>query len=310
MSPSHGPTFLIAGAARSGTTAIAEALRRHPEVFVTEPKEPHFLALGDRPLRFRGPGDAETINRLAVTDADSYRQLFRDAGDAVARGEGSVSTMYYADRAVERIQRHAPDARIVVVLREPADRAFSAFQYLRARGFEPEDDFEVSLDDEARRIADDWHHLWHYVAMGAYGAQLVTLVDGLGPGRLAVAFFDDHVLDRAGFLARIHQAIGVAPRPSDADDDRVNASGVPRSALVQALVRLPTRHPRLRAVGRRVVPYRAWHRLRAANLEPASVPPEARERIRAELAADRLVLRRVLGDPRVTVLGDPPAWTA
>ena len=73
MTPGTVPTFLVIGAARSGTTGLVEGLRTHPQVFVTDPKEPHYFALHRIGARFTAPGDDHTINRVAVTDRDPAR---------------------------------------------------------------------------------------------------------------------------------------------------------------------------------------------------------------------------------------------
>ncbi|MDN5895646.1 MAG: sulfotransferase, partial [Nocardioides sp.] len=132
------PDFVVAGAGRSGTTAVVEALRVHPQAFVTEPKEPHYFALhGTRP-EFAGPGDAHTINRVAVTDRKAFLDLFpRDRGEFRALGDGSVSTLYYYQRALPEILTMNPGMRFVILLRDPVARAYSSFQYIRARVFDP-----------------------------------------------------------------------------------------------------------------------------------------------------------------------------
>ena len=308
MTDALAPTFLLAGAARSGTTAVAEALRRHPDVFVTDPKEPHFLAFGPGRPDFRGPGDDETVNRLAVTDPDAYRALFRPGAGCRARGEGSVTTLYRAADAVQRVGEFAPDAHVFVILRDPVHRAFSAHQYLRARGFEPLEDFEAALDAEPRRIADRWQHLWHYTAMGRYGEQLTTLVDALGPDRVSVLFHDDLEADWDGALGAICGRLGVEHRPGPGRP--VNTSGAPRSQVLQAVLRWPARHPRLRAAGRRLVPYTAWQRLRAANLAATELPAGAEDRLRAGFADDLGTLRDLLDTMPSSVHGRLPAWLA
>ena len=306
MTDALAPTFLLAGAARSGTTAVMEALRRHPDVFVTDPKEPHFLALGEGRPDFRGPGDDETVNRLAVTDPDAYRALFRAGARCRARGEGSVTTLYRAADSVRRMRDFAPDAHVFVILRDPVHRAFSAHQYLRARGFEPLEDFEAALDAEPRRIADRWQHLWHYAAMGRYGEQLATLADALGPDRVTVLFHDDLRADWDGVLGAICGRLGVEHRSLPGGP--VNTSGAPRSGALQAVLRWPARHPRVRAAGRRLVPYAAWHRLRAANLAATEVPAAAEARLRAGFADDLVHLRALLATMPASVHGRGPAW--
>lgn len=305
MSATSGPTFLLIGAARSGTTSLMDALGEHPEIDVSVPKEPHYLAFGDGRPDFRGPGDEETLNRRSVTDRTRYLDLFDPAYEV--RGEGSVSTLYYAEASVERIRELAPDARLFVILRDPADRAFSAYQYLRARGFETEESFSAALDAERARIDQHWHHLWHYVEMGRYGEQLQVFHEAFGPGRVTVLFFEDLADRRSEVLAAVHERLGVSAREA-AQQDALNASGEPRSAVVQRMVRLPDRHPRLRAVGSAVIPRRLWHRLRQANLRPREVAPEDRARIDAALADDRLLLRSLIEAPTADVVGRRPDW--
>ena len=107
-------------------------------MFVTQPKEPHYFALHGTTPAFTAPGDDATINRVAVTDRHAYLALFPPEHDFIAYGDGSVSTLYYHERAIPEILATCPDVRVVVMLREPVARAYSAFQYLAARGFEPQ----------------------------------------------------------------------------------------------------------------------------------------------------------------------------
>src|SRR5688572_18022865 len=89
------PNLLIAGAARSGTTALARRLAAHPEVFITEPKENHFFAHAERPRHYTGIGDDVMINRSLISDPSQYLALYASAGRARWRGDGSVSTLYH-----------------------------------------------------------------------------------------------------------------------------------------------------------------------------------------------------------------------
>ena len=299
------PTFLVAGAARSGTTALAEMLRAQPDVFVTDPKEPHFVAHPGRRLAFTGPGDSTTINRIAVTDRDAYLALYRGSEEAVARGDASVSTLYAGSRAVAAIQEHLGPVRIVVVLRDPVERAHSAHQYLRARGYEPEPDLGRALALEKERIAAGHHHMWHYEAMGRYGEQLAPFVEAFGEA-VGVWFHDDLRSDPAGVLREVCAHIGSAGTVPPAVDASVNASGEARSRAVMALLRLPQRAPRLASLVRTVVPYGWWHRFRASNLRSTAVDPTVAAELRARYAPDLALLRELLDATRPT--RPLPSW--
>lgn len=306
-----GPTFLIAGAARAGTTSLAEGLRQHPRVFVTQPKEPHYFAFHGQRVDFRGPGDADTINRVVVSDRAAYLRLFprqHDAGapDFLALGDGSVSTLYYAERAAPEIVALNPELRVVVVLREPVDRAYSSFQYLRARGFEPAEHFLDAVADEPARRAAHWHHLWHYLAMSHYAADLQILQDTLGRAQVGVWFYDDLQRDYAGTLRGVQDFLGL---PVDTAQDlavpRVNVSGTPRLPVVSKAIQKATSNAVLRRTVRRLTSYRLREMVRRSGLRPAAATAAERAELAPRFTADLQRLRPLVDGPVPTWLSDP-----
>ncbi|HYO18679.1 MAG TPA: hypothetical protein VES02_08455, partial [Dermatophilaceae bacterium] len=96
-----GPTFLITGAAKSGTTSLSYYLRQHPRLFVAREKESHYFLFPDGQPDFHGPRDREEFNPLIISDRDRYLSCFDAAGPAQARGEASV---YYLCEA-QALQR-------------------------------------------------------------------------------------------------------------------------------------------------------------------------------------------------------------
>lgn len=297
------PTFVVAGAGRAGTTVVAEGLRAHPDVFVTQPKEPHYLALGGRPAAFTGPGDDTTVNRYAVTDLEAYLALFPEDGEYLALGEGSVSTLYFPDHAIPTIRALNPDMRIVVMLRDPVDRAYSSFQYLSVRGFEPLPDFMAAVADEPRRIEAGWHHLWHYTRMSRYADDLARFIDAFGD-QVGVWFYDDLESDPVDTIAAIQAFVGVDPAkaPPRTEVQRVNASGRPRVPALQAAMQWGTRHARLRATVKRLVPFDVRERIRGANLAKDRTSSQVRAELRPVFSDDLDRLAILLGRPL------PEAW--
>ena len=289
-----GPDFLVIGAARSGTTALYQYLIQHPRVFLTEPKEPHYFALaGTRPA-FTGPGDRQTINRLAVTDPAQYRDLYRGARPEQVRGEASVSTLYYP-RAIERVREEAPSARLVCLLRNPADRAFSAYSFMRTRGWEPCARFEEALDDEPRRVAEGWHHIWHYTAMSRYGEQLRHVLRVFPRDQVLVLRYDDLVADPDALLGRVYGFLGLPSIRHDVTPDP-HRSGEPRIKLVSRIV--STHHP-VKKVVAPLIPPALRHRLRRAvvrrNVVRGSYGDETRRRLLTSFSADLELLEELTG---------------
>lgn len=296
MSSPRVPTFVVAGAARAGSTAVIESLRTHPDVFVTLPKEPHFFALADGPVAFTGPGDDLTINRIAVTDRSAYLKLYPEGDDYLALGDGSVSTLYYYERAIPAILDVNPDLRVVIVLREPVARAYSSHQYLLNRGYETELDFLTAIEDEARRRSEGWHHLWHYTGMSTYATAVRRFLEALGPDQVRVWFHDELSGEPERCLAEVQRFIGVDPeRTTRLTAPRVNASGQPRRRAVHAAIAWAGRNDWLRGSVKRVVPFRVREAIRSKNLRPSSVPREFTPLLAPRFADDIADLEDALG---------------
>jgi hypothetical protein len=169
------PDFLIAGVPKAGTTALYAALARHPELFFPRVKEPKFFLTDGRPPRSGGPGDAQTYQQHVWRQAE-YEALFDPAPPYARKGEATPFYLYETS-SHERIRRVVPDVRIVIVLRDPVDRAYSNWSHLWAAGLEAERDFVTACGLEGARREAGWAHFWHYVGQGRYGEQLSALYE-------------------------------------------------------------------------------------------------------------------------------------
>jgi LPS sulfotransferase NodH len=301
------PNFFIIGAARSGTTLLAEMLRLHPDVFITEPKEPHFLAFSAGLPQFQGPGDDVMLGHRAVIDYDSYISLYRRVNGESARGDGSVSTLYYPEASIRTLRHYFPESRLVVVLRNPIDRAYSAYSYLRARGFEPCDDFLDAVRYEVNGDREKWHHLWHYVAMGLYARQLRHFFDAFGSSPLRIVFFDELQEDPVSVAQGVCEFLGVdATLPLT--PTRVNVSGQPRSALVQRAVQWVGHHRLARSTIRRAAPFRFREAIRRANLRPDAVSSADADALRPLFREDVADLADLLTKAYPNLAPRMPPW--
>ena len=294
-----GPTFLVAGGARCGTTGLVEGLRGHPDVAVIEPKEPHYFALHRLGAHFTAPGDDHTINRVAVTDLDRYLALFPsakpDGTPYAALGEGSVSSLYYPEESIPEILRLNPAMRVVVLLRDPVERAHSAYGYMRARGLEPLEDFLAAVALEEERKAAGWHHIWHYTSMSRYADDLTAFRDAFPADQLGVWFYDDLNRDYAGTVAEVLTFIGVPATASDvAQVPRVNVSGQPRSRVFHEVIKRATAQPALRTAVKRATSYRFREAVRRRALRSDDLPAGAREQLGPVFAEDLARLEELL----------------
>lgn len=300
------PNYFVIGAARSATTALCQLLRQHPQAFVTDPKEPNFLAFRGQSVRFRGPGD-ENLNSLAITEDAEYNRLYEHAGRYAVRGEGSVSTLYYYERSLANLDRF-PFAQFIVLLREPGDRAFSSYRYQRLRGFENIEDFEEALDLEPSRIKDNWQHIWHYTKMSLYAQSLKAFIDEFGKKRVLILFYDDFAADPSGTSRRAFDFLGIDSEVVLDADRRLNSSRGPRSQLVDKSVRLLLGRPVVRNTVRTFVPYRLRERILESNLKKPTMPPIVRARLDEAFAEDLTNLRSLLDLHYPEMSEQTPRW--
>ena len=150
------PNFLIIGVAKAGTSSLYAYLGQHPQIFVSPVRAPNFFGLGEQPsARYGGPVPQREI---AAPTLSQYTALFADGQAARTVGEGS-SFFNFTPRAAARIHHYRPDARLLLLLRQPADRAYSQYLYARRLGWEPAPTFAAAIQEEGRRKAEDWF-LW------------------------------------------------------------------------------------------------------------------------------------------------------
>ncbi len=169
------PDFFIAGAPKAGTTALHVALAQHPALSMSAVKEPKFFLTDGPPPGQGGPGDAKTYREHIWRRAD-YEALFSSAPAVALRGESTPFYLYNRD-AQRRIRAQLPDAKLIVVLRDPVERAHSNWTHLWSAGLEPIGDVVQACAEEDRRIAAGWADFWHYTALGRYGEQLEHLYE-------------------------------------------------------------------------------------------------------------------------------------
>ncbi|MEP9363381.1 sulfotransferase [Nocardioides sp. CN2-186] len=209
MDRSPRPDFLIVGAPKAGTTALHSALAQHPDVFMTQPKEPKYWLCDDAPPpAWRGPGDAHSQQEW-IWRADDYQRLFEPGAAHAARGE---STPFYlwSRGAHRRIGEALPDVRLIAVVRDPVDRAYSNWMHLWSDGLEPERDFETAFARQDERVRAGWAPFWRYRELGMYGEQLAHLVEHVDRSRVLVMRYRDIVDDPPAAVDRACRFLGIA----------------------------------------------------------------------------------------------------
>jgi hypothetical protein len=236
--------FLIIGAARSGTTALWEYLNEHPQVYLCTPKHTRFFASEGKIPDFAGPKPpglgARSTNRApyAIINIEDYRALFDGVTSETAIGEASHSYLY-TPGTPERIRNYVPDARLIAVLRDPVERAYSHFSFMVQNGREPASDFMQAIEEEEAGKRDDWWPTFQYLRVGFYYAQLRRYFDLFEPGQIKIYLQEDLRFDTLGVVQDAFRFLEVDDTYAPNVAKSHNASGIPKNAALEALMGRP-----------------------------------------------------------------------
>lgn len=211
------PNFFIVGAAKCGTTSFAEYLAQHPQVYMSPVKEPHYFTSDIEPSAIREdvePDQYFSVQPLAKRHAllvqrpEQYCQLFAAANGARAIGEASPSYLY-STHAPRRIAEEIGDARILVFLRNPIERAYSHFQMDLIFDVAGAEDFLEAVQMDRQAPTKVWGAAHLYVELGLYATQLKRYLECFPADRLKVCIHDDYRQDVRGTLLEILSFLGV-----------------------------------------------------------------------------------------------------
>jgi len=292
------PDFFIGGVPKAGTTALHVALAQHPHLFLSRVKEPKYFLTDGPPPKRGGPGDARTF-REYMWRREDYEALFADAPPDTLRGESSPFYLWSAD-AHRRIRDAVPAARMIVVLRDPVDRAHSNWTHLWSHGLESESDFVAACRLEHQRADAGWAPFWRYLELGRYGDQLTRLYETFPREQVLVLRYRLLRERPVDTLDRICAFLGVAQGVLD----EVPAENVTTHASPTAANRaLATALRGLHAVEHRL-PRRWWPRIdatlsRALQSEQRRrqpLTPEQRSQLIPDFVDDVAVLERLTGE--------------
>lgn len=268
------PNFFVIGANRSGTTSLHEYLGQHPDVFMCPRKEPSYFAPKSDAERALWPD-----RQGARLTLDEYRALFAGVRDESVVGESS--TIYLTHAATPSLIRAAvPEARLVAILRNPVDRAFSDYSLHRSWGTEPlsfADAISAELDHEGPVGG----RMRGYVLTGFYSRSLERWLGHFPAEQLRIYLYEDLTRDPAGLVRDCFEHLGVDPTfPVDTAAHRNASRYEPKSRTLDRLGR-----SRLAVGARRVLPSAAWTRVRTTVRRANSVRPALPDDVRARLVA-------------------------
>lgn len=289
------PTFLIIGAARSGTSSLYQYLGQHPQIYMSPEKEPDYFVHGGHRFDLRGPGGKQ-VARPVTGDLESYRALFRGASGHAAIGEASTSYLY-DPVASGRIQHLLPEAKLIALLRNPVDRAYSAFLNQTRLGHESLLDFAAALRAEEERIRTRWRNGFHYRHAGLYCGQLQRYFDRFPAEQIKVCLHEDFTANPPRICQEIFQFLNVDCTFVPDTSTQYNAArryvAARNKAVRVALERIAPLHRQ----AKRAIPmswHPAFHKVLYREFVPPPLSPDLRQELRGFFRRDILNLQELL----------------
>jgi hypothetical protein len=272
------PNLFLVGVVKGGTSSLWGYLDQHPDIFMSPLKEPHFFT------------NADPAGSTSVKDERAYLQLFAGARERL-RGEASVS--YFGDSASPpAIKQVSPEAKILVILRDPVERTYSHYwdsvQYGDERRAFPEA-VQAELAGDRRPGVEP------YVKRGFYTEHLDRYLETFGEN-VHVLFLEEMTRDPKAELRRVFEFLRI-----DADvADRLTVERRNTFALRRRPAARLVRSPTMRKVGRLLVPFSLRPRVESLLFKRGSKPPmddNVRQLLREVYERDRGALERLLGRP-------------
>jgi hypothetical protein len=290
------PNFLIVGAQKSGTTSLYNYLKQHYEVFMPERlKEPKFFV---SPI-FKKINHNQPlwVNFMSNTmfEWQDYLELFEKVQKEKAIGESSVTYLYYYKTAIILIRKYLGNIKIIISLRNPVDRAFSAYLHLR-RDNRENISFKKTLKEEDRRKK-NYPPLYHYTSIGFYYHQVKAYLDNFD--QVKIYLFDDLKKDTLSLVKDMYGFLGVDTSFTPDVSIRYNVSGIPKNKFIHKFLREQNILKSIvKSVVKTLVPYKERRKIiekiKMKNLQKPQMKPETREYLKNLYRKDILKLQDLI----------------
>lgn len=272
------PNFIIIGAGKCGTTSLHHYLNQHPQVYLCPQKETYFFVPEHIRSKLQPWG--------AVTDFNDYTNLFKDASQDNVIGE--ISTTYYRHaEAAKQIYQTLPQVKIIAILRDPANRAFSDYQMHFRKGNEKRD-FALLISPENR-----------FIKPGFYYSELIPYFEVFPQEQIKILLFTDLVKKPTAFIEDLFKFIEVDPQFTPDTSKKSRTGGLPKNNTLNNLLTKPNPLRKLTAsILSLFIPLSIRQKIRSSlvkqNIQPAKLSTEARQQLIEIYRYDVLKLQELI----------------
>ena len=288
-------TFFCVGVAKAGTTTLHDLLCLQNNISLPKRKETNYFSFGQAGApQFTGPLDSTSVNETTITSLEEYINDFDYTDNDVI---GEICPSYMLEGAAENLYKHNPQAKIIILLREPVGRALSNYQHLVRDGRE-QLDFEHALDAEAGRLDKGWEWFWGIKKNSMYFDAVNSYINIFGRNNVKIIFFEDFVKDQRSHVDSILEFIGLEGSSSEHESIKSNKSGVV-SGKWRCIHRLVLSEGIVNSLLRRLIPPPLRKKLGAAfkrlTTVKSQLPAETRQNLLLEFSDDLTKLNELVG---------------
>ena len=216
--------FFIVGAPKAGTTSLYKYLNQHQDVVMSSVKEPNYFSneeLESQDLYYASKN---------ITDEKDYHSLFQANGEKKKLGEASVSYLFYP-KVSKRIFTYNKDAKMIIILRNPVDRAYSHYKMDFRLGFVKRDFEDLVLNNNQEGSL----FYQQYIDLGLYHLQVKSYIDEFGSTNVCVMFYEDLKKDRATFVNNIFSFLNLKSDSNINFNLKYNKSKLPSNNFMRYL---------------------------------------------------------------------------
>ncbi|MGB3511688.1 MAG: sulfotransferase [Microcoleaceae cyanobacterium] len=226
------PNFLIVGVQKAGTTSIYGYLKQHPQVYMSPVKETNFFSTD---WEKKTENKSDTKKKKRIDSWNKYCELFQNVKNEIAIGEASPNYFANYKTSSQMILRYVPDVKMIAILRNPVDRAYSDYlMHLRdginvgkVRSFSEQVKFRADTSSTIKK--------------GFYYSPVKHYFDTFGQEKLKIILYDDLSKNSLGIMQDIYKFIGVDDKFNPDTSIRQQAAAIPKNQAMNNL--LQTKNP-------------------------------------------------------------------
>lgn len=286
------PNFLIVGAAKAGTTSLYHYLKQHPDIGFPDLKEPKYFSSCNLRLPHNGIGD-HSIDNYVVRDWPNYLKLFRGLSDFKRIGEASPDYLFYHEKTAPLIKNTLGDIPIIISLRNPVKRAFSAYMYLRRDNREWLS-FGEALEAEEDRLNNNWDFIWGYRNGGFYFEQVKNFMNTFSS--VKVILLEDLKKNPDAVIKELYSFLDVNPEIKTKTSIEHNPSGIPKNMLAKFILQRNNMHSvKIREGLKLIVPRWILENFAKRFLKKVSIDKRDYNKLKTDFRDDIANLEMLLG---------------